>query len=716
MAKKKKDKQKTNKRIQKDLKEQEILSQAKNRLLKEKAQSLFTSSFTSRERYDWEWLTRDLFRRGYQFSSYDTKSKTVLITSRTGIQFPINLVWAQMRSVKNQVTSFKPKWEVLASGKSEESVTNAKYSGRLLDYYYQHLNLRKKLKETVMQGLMFSVGGPWQIGYDPDGDNGNGEVYAWLIDTYDFYVDPYATSLEDAEYCGKAVRRTLSEIATNPNYKFYQILPKEGESKLAESPAKQFILQSLKKSEGTAEEEEEEGAILKEVWIKTRVSEENMDDLREELKENEEDFKDLKIGEVLMRIIHYVDFLEDPLLVQLKRTSEFPFVLYQADVNPCEIYGESWIKHIIPVNRVLNALESSVLTYNYRFAIGRVIVDKNSGVRVITNQHGDFVEKNRGAEVRFDTPPPAPGSFQQQINNCLRYIEDLGGSHDISLGRIPTGIKSGIGIAELKQADASNSSDLVDNLEYFLVEVGHKILKEISENYEVPKVIKDLGLGGDVKHFAVVGERGANRRKNKRNVKIGVDDFDLAIIGSNNEVRVTIGSWLAYTKTARQERIKELFNSGLIDQKTALQHLEFSDIDTIIEDVRKEEILKKFRGATAQGAEGEVSDEEIARQENIMMVQEGRDVDPLVTDNHSVHLIVHQEISGMSSNPQLERHMDLHRSLASKSKGEAPSRVEPPMVEPMGAPMGGQGVPGVAPAGVSSEEEALARSLEELKG
>ena len=231
-------------KTKKELKEQDILIQAKNRLLKEKAQSLFNSAFETREHYDWEWLTRDLFRRGYQFSSYDNRTRTVLITSRTGIQFPINLTWVQMRNVKNQVTNFKPKWEVLSSGKSEEAVTNAKYSGRLLDYYYGRLNLRKFLKETVMQGLMFSVGGPWQIGYDPDADNGRGEVYIWLLDTYDFYIDPHATSIEDAEYCIKAVRKNLAELTTNPDYKFYGTPPKEGEAKLAESPAKQFILQS----------------------------------------------------------------------------------------------------------------------------------------------------------------------------------------------------------------------------------------------------------------------------------------------------------------------------------------------------------------------------------------------------------------------------------------------------------------------------------------
>lgn len=708
-------KEKTKKQVKKELQ----IKQVKNRLHMEKGMALFGSAFEARERYDWEWLTRDLFRRGYQFSSYDANTKTVLLASKRGVKFPINLLWAQMRSVKNQVTSFKPKWEVLPAGKSEDAVSNAKYSGRLLDYYYRRLGLRKKIKEVVMQGLMFSVGGPWQIGYDSNADQGRGEVYIWQLDTYDFYVDPMATSLEDAEYCGKAVRKTLSELTTNPEFNFIEDPPERGDSIIAASPTKQFLLQSLKYKVPTAAgQEEEESAILKEIWIKTRVSEDNMEDMRKELAENDQDNKDLKEGEILMRVIHYVDFIQDPLKVQLKRTDQFPFVMYQADINPVELYGESWAKHIIPINRVLNALESSIFTYNYRYAIGRIVLDKNSGVRVVTNQHGDFIEKNRGAEVTSLPLQPLPSSYRDQIANCWKYIEDLGGAHDATMGRIPTGVTSGIGIAELKQADSTNSADLVDNLEDFLVKVGQKILAVISENYSVPKVIKDLGMGGDAEHFAVVGEGGAKRRKNKKEVKIGVDKLDLAVIGNDNEIRVTIGSWLAYTKTARQERIKELFNSGLIDQKTALQHLEFSDIDTITENTRKAAILQQFQGQTAEGEE--VADEEIARQENLMMTQEGRQVPVQITDNHTVHNIIHQEVLGSSGNEIVEAHMTEHSELASEAPpagaveaGGSPQTLPGP-AQGVGGPVGPQTPPTSQQLG--PEEAALSQTLEEMGG
>lgn len=679
-----------------------VLSRARNRDFRYKAQKLFRSASDSRKRYDWEWLTRDLFRRGFQFSRYNPASKTVVLATRSNIKIPINIVHAQMRTIKNQVTSVRPKWEVMPIGLSDDAVTNARYSGKLLDYYYDKLQLRRKIKETVIQGLMYSVGGPWQVGYDEDGgEDGQGEVFIWLLDPFDFYIDPNATSLNDAEYVVKAVRKPLAEIKSNLEYDFHiNVDDLHGEMKQAASEYKQFLLQALKNYQAGDSEEEEEGAILYEAWIKTRVTEKNQEEIQDDLKANDQDAKDLRIGEVLMRRVTYLDMIEDPLEVVLFRRSDFPFCLYQADVNPMEVYGESWIKHVIPMNRALNALESSTFRYNYKYAIGRIVVDKNSGVRIISNEHGDIIEKNAGAEVSALPLQPLPQSYENQIDNMRRYLEDVGGAHEVSMGRIPTGVKSGIGIAELKAADAVNQQDLLDGMEEFLTEVAQKILKEISMNYDVPKIVKVLGKGGDPEHFAVVGSKSGSKR-NKNEVKIGTDIFKVATIGSENEIKVNIGSWLSHTKEERLNQLKEYFEAGLIDKQTFLENAEFPDVKNIIRRTRQEELLAKMSGQPSQAANGApVSDEEIAEQENYMMQVEGRtNVEPQPEDNHQVHLIIHQEALGVNGNPAIEEHMAKHeRMIEMGITGNAVGNAGPLPQQPMGPePMMGPPPPPPAP-------------------
>ena len=99
-------------------------------------------SVDARRRYDYEWMVRDLFRRGYQFNNYNANTQTVTIASRNSAKIPVNIVAAQMRSIRNQVTSFRPKYETLPRHATEESRVQARYTGKLLDHYFDHLNFK----------------------------------------------------------------------------------------------------------------------------------------------------------------------------------------------------------------------------------------------------------------------------------------------------------------------------------------------------------------------------------------------------------------------------------------------------------------------------------------------------------------------------------------------------------------------------------------------
>lgn len=603
--------------------------------LQNKAKLALAHAVDSRRRYDYEWMVRDLFRRGYQFSRYQPTTQTVILASRQSAKIPINITLAQMRSIRNQVTSFRPKFECLPKGTAPESETQARYAGKMLDYLFDHLNLKKKIKETVIQGLMFSVGGPWQIVYDEEAK----EVKTWLIDPFDFYFDPLAEELEDAEYCIKAVRRPLYEVIYNQE--FNQIARKEvtgGEARLAVSEYKQFMLQALK-FVTQFNREEAPSVILFEGYFRVRDSE---------------------TGKAHLRKVIWTDQNSIPLLYEDLDTNEYDFVIYHADLNPKEIYGEGWMKHVMPLNRALNSLESSVFDYNYKVAKGRIVVDRDSGVRAIHNQHGEIISKNRGAEVRPLDMPPLPVATQNQIERIERYIEDVGGAHDASLGRVPAGVKSGVGVAELKQADATSQDDLVDNLEDFLTLVGQKMLKKVAQNYTAPQVVYDLGYREqEAKYFAVVGPN-YQEKKNKvpgheNQVKIGPDWFDIAKLSEDNNVRVTIGSWLGYTKEMMQEKTLKLLQLGAIDQKTFLRLWEFGNIDSIIEQTRIEQLFKSKLNQQ-QGGPPQVD----PSVENDMMVLEGKPVMPDMHDDHWVHVAIHQQALGKGRDDLVGKHIQAH--------------------------------------------------------
>jgi len=638
-----------------------------------------THASDARRRYDYEWMVRDLFRRGYQFSRYQPTTQTVVLASRQTARIPINITLAQMRSIRNQVTSFRPKFEVMPNHTTEESQSQARYAGKLLDYYHDHLNLKKKIKETVIQGLMYSVGGPWQIIYDEE----KKEIDVWLVDPFDFYFDPLAEELDDAEYCIKAVRRPLYDIIYNQEYN--RLARREvtgGEARLAVSEYKQFMLQALKYVT-QFNREEAPTVILFEGYFRVRNKE---------------------TGKAHLRKVVWTDQNQIPLIYEDLDTNEYDFVIYQADLNPKEIYGESWFKHVMPLNRVLNSLESSVFDYNYKVAKGRIIVDRDSGVRAVHNTHGEIISANRGARVQAMDMPPLPIAVASQIDRISRYIEDVGGAHDASLGRVPAGVKSGIGVAELKQADATSQDDLVDNLEDFLSLVGGKMLRKIAKNYDRVKVVQDLGYREeDAKYFAVVGDKSYKKKADtipghEHQVKIGPDWLDILRIGDDNNVRVTIGSWLGYTKEMMQEKTIKLLQLGAIDLATFLRLWEFGNVAQIVEQTRIEHL---FRSQLGQKSDVQKVDPNV---ENDMMVLEGKPVMPDQHDDHWVHVAIHQQALGKGRDDLVGAHIQAHLVY----EGQAPDQPvdlsqQQQQQPPQGVP--GQGGGAINPADIQRMQQ-----------
>src|SRR3990167_10741009 len=78
-----------------------------------KCKVLEAQGIEARRKVDWEWLVRILYVRGYHFARYNRGTNTVVFSTKTGVRIPINLVGAHLRGVRNQVTNFQPKWEVL---------------------------------------------------------------------------------------------------------------------------------------------------------------------------------------------------------------------------------------------------------------------------------------------------------------------------------------------------------------------------------------------------------------------------------------------------------------------------------------------------------------------------------------------------------------------------------------------------------------------------
>jgi hypothetical protein len=132
--------------------------------------------------------------------------------------------------------------------------------------------------------------------------------------------------------------------------------------------------------------------------------------------------------------------------------------------------------------------------------------------------------------------------------------------------------------------------------------------------------------------------------------------------------------------------------AGIIDKETVLKHFEFPDIQDVIDKTRIESLIEMKR-KEEPGVPSGISQEQLATAENQMLLEGSPvPVDP-ETDDHELHIAVHNSILDEDNAPVVMGHIEEHRR-AQKGGGESLPEMQPaggltPQLPPPMPPMGG---------------------------
>lgn len=554
------------------------MASKKDNKIMQKMEKWWNKSKSNRKDVDWNWFIYDLWVNGYHYAKWDRDTKTITTTVRDKgkPKVVVNKTFTTLRAVRNFALRNKPRGEVVPIEWEQEDIEEAQDINRYLDYIHEKLTLQHKLRASVWHALKYSVG-YWQVIWDDQAEDGAGEIDIRVIDPFDLYWDPNARDEKEARYAILAVKRNIEELKNDDKYDTKEVEKIEDDRKLAASSLKSRLMKIDRQSYG--QDGNKGTVIVKECWYK-------------EWNKKEEKYE-VKVGAMAGgRLIRKP---EDTGLEDL------PFFTLKSDVEPLKMYGTGWVKNLIPVNRLLNRLESQLAEYNDLMNRGKYVVDKGAGVRVINNENGQIIERKRGYNVEQMRISPISTGIYQQISNANRYIEDIGGAHDASLGRIPAGAKSGRALEALQVGDSNNMSELVENIELFLEDVFEYAIGLASEKYQFARNIHPLTESGAREFMKVIGEGASNQPE------------EATVLPKKTLVDVKIGSWLAETMQARREVLKELYQLQAIDRQTLLQGYEIGNIADILKRTKEQasqEQAQQISGATLQqgleqGMEGE---------------------------------------------------------------------------------------------------------------
>lgn len=540
-------------------------------VVKAKCDRLWSDASDNRKSFDWKWFTYDLMVSGEHYSKWNKELQQV-VTPKTTDNRPrivVNKIYTTLRAVRNYAVRNRPKPEVTPYDLTPDGIDDAIKSNKYLDFLHDKLYLRRKLKETVWHSLKYSDGF-WQVLWDEDSEDGKGEIAVNVVDPYDLYWDPIARTPEEARYCILAIRKSIDLLKEDPKYDQAKVAVIKEDSQLAASTLKAKLMQS-EKGNSFSTGKETGTVIVKEFWLKEKQ----------------------KDGKTLIRIRTMAG--EQIIRDELTELNRLPFFRLPSDIEPLSMYGQGWVKNMVSPQKLLNKLESQVAEYNDILNRGKWVMDKGAGVRVINNENGQIIEKKRGYDLHQEAISPLSGAIYEQISNANRYIEDMGGAHDASAGRIPTGAHSGRAIEALQVGDSNNMSEIVENIEDFLEQVYEYILYLASKKYQFARNIIPTNTAGEREFLKVIGEDAAKRT--------GGTPEGATVIHEKNMVDVKVTSWLANTAEARRDVLKELYQLQVIDQQTLLEGYQIGSVADIIKRTKEQQTEQAQAEAAAQEQE-----------------------------------------------------------------------------------------------------------------
>jgi len=519
-------------------------------------EKLFEEAKGARQRYDLEWYMNYMFLDGNHYTYYNTTTNTIEQKPRrkSEVRLVINKIRSSIRAIQNYSTRFNPKWEVMPGDEDKETLTNARRSGKLLDYIYRTLHLEVFIQSIVDSVLNTSVAFA-EIDWNDTDEGGRGQVKIFDHDSFDISIDPrsiiYKARIQ-GRFIAKAISKELDDIKSDERYDEKARKQVKSDSEIATS---QYKTRLIEKREGGTSMGSKNKATVKEfqLW---------------DYEGNEEG------GNIQLFTYAGGKVLRDEAL-PLK---EYNIYVFQVPQDTKRVYHRSWTADAVPLNKALDRIESQKVMYVNQALRYRIIAEKGSGVEEIDNTDGSILEVNVGRTFKQMEMYPYPSAADNLTNEMSGFIDSILGANDASLGRMPVGARSGKVLEALQAADANNLANIRLALESFLSVIGSKILDVIAEKYQSSRVYKLTEAEDGQEYGRFIGSGAEDEAKRK----------DATVINKDNEVIVKIGSWLGHTVEARRETLIDLATQGFIPREEVLRQFEFPNVADLSEKARVE--------------------------------------------------------------------------------------------------------------------------------
>lgn len=556
----------------------------------------------AKRRREYEWFINDQFYNNNHYLKYNAGTRQIqqIPVSKMADKITINKVNQIVRGVVAFLNKEHPTVGILPGTEQDSSVDRARRMKHLADYWYDHLQLNRKIKEITLDGCKYGVGwakilwdgdalSPTEQYTKNDGTQSSktrGEVSFDRVDPFEVYPDPLAVDMSTMRYFVHALPRTIGELKANKRYKNTEHLAPD--NKTAASAMKQSQIRQTMTSGQNANP-----ATLTD--LSTVIV---LEGYKRELDANNE------------WCIRQITVTETGILLLDEEWpfDSIPFEYYQTEVASGIMNSSGIIRNIRDINRAMNQQYSQILESSRVMGKLNWLVPRGANVGAINDTTGQYIEYdvNPGGAPHQAQPVALPNYIMENANNLERLMDDIAGTHDASNGKSPGSHASGTLVSQLREGDSNNLSMMRDNLDDFLVRGFKKLFSTAKENYTVNRSFRINETDGiNMYHWVTIAAKD---------------------ISDEDDIQVRTGTNMPYSLGDKQALFLDLWKEGVIkDPKVILKGIEMPDVDNMsgTDELDVQRQLQENRDLTA-----------------------GKTVpDPLISEDHGVHIHVIDQYS-----------------------------------------------------------------------
>ena len=301
---------------------------------------------------------------------------------------------------------------------------------------------------------------------------------------------------------------------------------------------------------------------------------------------------------------------------------QYPFSKIE-HISTDTFYAISPVNSLIDLQKEFNEIRTDIAMAGKRMARPQLLATKGSiVVSRMTNEPGSVIEVEPG--YALPTPIPLsqlPQYYTEQQDRILADFEDISGQHEVSKGQAPQGVTAGTALSFLKETDDAYLTPQYQNIEEGVERTATQSLSLFNQYVDIERKLQVVGKDGS---FDVLMMQGSD-------------------IASGLDVRVERGSSIGESQAAKQARLLEYFQNGIIDQGTILRLLELGGPQKLL-DTMNVAARKAQRENLKMKAIDEVSlqqqQQEFVQQQVQQLAQNPAMMEQLVAEGHTSESII----------------------------------------------------------------------------